>query len=49
VAVAINFGLAVSWTIPGIILAVAALIALRLKVDIVWVVLAGAGLSIFIL
>jgi len=49
VAVAINFGLAVSWTIPGIILAVAALITLRLKVDILWVVLAGAGLSIFIL
>jgi chromate transporter len=49
VAVAINFGLAVSWTIPGVILAVAALAALRLKVDILWVVLAGAGISVFIL
>jgi chromate transporter len=49
VAVAINFGLAVSWTIPGIMLAAAALAALRFKVDILWVVLVGAGISIFIL
>jgi chromate transporter len=48
-AVAIHFGLAVFWTVPGIILAVAALAALRLKVDILWVVLAGAGISVFIL
>jgi chromate transporter len=49
VAVAINFGVAVSWTIPGVILAAGALAALRLKVDILWVVLAGAGISVFIL
>lgn len=48
-AVAINFGLAVSWTIPGAILAVAALSALLLKVDILWVVLVGAGIAVFIL
>ena len=49
VAVAINFGMAVSWTVPGVILGVAALAALRLKVDILWVVLAGAGIAVFIL
>jgi chromate transporter len=49
VAVAINFGLAVSWTVPGAILTLAALAALRLKVDVLWVVLAGASIAIFIL
>jgi chromate transporter len=48
-AVAVNFALAVSWSIPAAILAVAALVALRLKVDILWVVLAGAFASILIL
>jgi chromate transporter len=48
-AVAVNFALAVSWSIPAAILAVAALVALRLKVDILWVVLAGAIASILIL
>jgi chromate transporter len=48
-AVAVDFGLAVSWTIPGAILAAAALTALRLKADILWVVLAGAGIAVFVL
>ena len=48
-AVAVNFALTVSWSIPAAILAVAALVALRLKVDILWVVLAGAIASILIL
>jgi len=48
-AVAVNFALAVSWSIPAAILAVAALVALRLKVDILWVILAGAMASILIL
>ena len=48
-AVAVNFALAISWSIPAAILAVAALVALRLKVDILWVVLAGAIVSILIL
>jgi chromate transporter len=48
-AVAVNFALAISWSIPAAILAVAALVALRLKVDILWVVLAGAIASILIL
>ena len=48
-AVAVNFALAISWSIPAAILAVAALVALRLKVDILWVVLAGAMASILFL
>jgi len=48
-AVAVNFALAVSWSLPAAILAVAALVALRLKVDILWVVLAAAIASILIL
>jgi chromate transporter len=48
-AVAVNFALAISWSIPAAILAVAALVALRLNVDILWVVLAGAIVSILIL
>ena len=48
-AVAINFGIAVQWTMPGVAIAVAAFVALRLKVDILWVVLAGGTLSVFVL
>jgi hypothetical protein len=36
----------VHWDIPHILLGVAAMIALLLKVDILWVVLAGILLSI---
>jgi chromate transporter len=45
VAVAINFGIAASWSIPAVVLALAAFAALRLKVDILWVVLVGAAVS----
>ncbi|MCL5282128.1 MAG: chromate efflux transporter [Planctomycetes bacterium] len=45
VAVAIHFGIAVSWSIPAVALALAALAALRLKVDILWVVLMGAAVA----
>jgi chromate transporter len=48
-AVAVSFGLSVAWSIPAVILAVLAFAALLLKVDILWVVLVGAGLSIFVL
>jgi chromate transporter len=48
-AVAVSFGIAIAWNIPAVILAVAAFAALRFKVDILWVVLVGAGLSVFIL
>jgi len=47
--VAINFGLSVSWNLLAVTIALAAFVALRLKVDILWVVLAGAGISVFIL
>jgi len=47
--VAINFGLSVPWNVLAVTIALAAFVALRLKVDILWVVLAGAGISILIL
>jgi chromate transporter len=49
VAVAINFGIAASWSIPAAALALAAFAALRLKVDILWVVLVGAAVSTLVL
>jgi len=49
VAVAINFGIAASWSIPAAVLALAAFAALRLKVDILWVVLMGAAVSTLVL
>jgi chromate transporter len=49
VAVAGNFGMAVSWSILAGLVAAAALAALRLKIDILWVVLAGAAVATFIL
>lgn len=48
-AVTIQFSLAPLWTSRSILLALAAFIALRFKIDVLWVVLAGAGLSIFFL
>ena len=44
--VTIRFALNVHWDIPHILLGVAAMIALLLKVDILWVVLVGILLSI---
>ena len=43
-----RFAQNVSWNWPHALLAVAAFIALRLKVDILWVVLVGSGLSVFL-
>jgi chromate transporter len=48
-AVTVQFAIAASWTVPGILLFIAAFAALWLKIDILWVVLVGAGVSIFIL
>lgn len=45
-AVTVQFGLATSWTVKTTMLAVAAFVALRLKVDVVWVVLAGVVVSL---
>jgi chromate transporter len=44
-AVAVRFGLSVHWTAPQAVFALAAFISLRKKVDILWVVLAGAGIG----
>jgi chromate transporter len=48
-AVAVSFGMAVSWSIPAVLVAAAAFAALRFKIDILWVVLAGAAVSVFVL
>jgi chromate transporter len=49
VAVTINFGVAVLWSVPAVLIAAAAFVALRFKIDILWVVLAGAAVSVFVL
>ncbi len=48
-AVFISFVLAISWKVASVLLAIAAFLALNLKVDILWVVLAGGGLAIIFL
>jgi chromate transporter len=48
-AVAIQFATAASWTGPSILLGLAAFAALCLKIDILWVVLAGAAFSVVLL
>ncbi len=48
-AVAIRFALVIHWNTAAILIAVAALVAFRLKVDILWVVLAGAVTSALVL
>ena len=48
-AVAVQFGTAVGWSTPAVLIAAAAFTALRLKIDILWVVLAGAAVSVFVL
>jgi chromate transporter len=48
-AVAVSFGVAISWSFPIFFIIAGSLAALRLKVDILWVVLAGAALSIIVL
>jgi chromate transporter len=44
-AVAVRFGLSIQWTAGQAVFALAAFICLRKKVDILWVVLAGAGIG----
>lgn len=48
-AVFISFVLAISWKLASILIGIAAFSALYLKVDILWVVLAGGGLAIIFL
>jgi chromate transporter len=47
-AVTVRLGINVSWEIWSVILALAAFVALRLKVDVLWVVLAGGVLSVIV-
>lgn len=48
-AVTVQFGSATAWTAPSILLAAAAFAALWLKVDVLWVILVGATVSVLIL
>jgi chromate transporter len=48
-AVTIQFGMASAWNVREIVLALSAFVALRFKVDVLWIVLAAAGFSILIL
>ena len=49
VAVTAQFASAAQWTPASILLAVAAFVALRCRIDMLWVVLAGAAISIFVM
>ena len=48
-AVTAHFAIAASWTSRAALLALAAFVALRFKIDVLWVVLAGAAIAIFFL
>ncbi|MFZ0959439.1 MAG: chromate efflux transporter [Terriglobia bacterium] len=48
-AVTAHFAIAASWTTRSVLLALAAFVALRFKIDVLWVVLAGAAVAIFFL
>ncbi|HXN49894.1 MAG TPA: chromate efflux transporter [Bryobacteraceae bacterium] len=48
VAVTAQFASVAQWTPASILLAVAAFVALRCRIDMLWVVLAGAAISIFV-
>lgn len=49
VAVTAQFASAAPWTAASILLAAAAFVALRCKIDMLWVVLAGAAISAFVM
>ena len=42
---AIRFGMAATWSLPSVILAVLAFLALRFKIDVAWIVLIGGIVS----
>jgi chromate transporter len=48
-AVTVSFGTAISWSVPMVLIVCGAFVALRLKVDILWVVLVGAVISTLVL
>ncbi len=47
-AVTVRLGINVSWAIWSVVLAVAGFVALRLKVDVLWVVVAGGIVSLMV-
>jgi chromate transporter len=49
VIVTFRFASNVSWDIPRVLLVTAAFVALLLKVEIIWIVLAGTVISVFFL
>lgn len=49
VAVALRFAIAAPWSVLSVTVALAAFLALRLRVDMLWVVLIGAGVSVLFL
>jgi chromate transporter len=49
VAVALRFALAAAWSLPLAAIAAAAFLALRLRVDVLWVVAVGGGLAALLL
>ena len=48
-AVTFRFGANIPWNIPRVTLAIAAFLALLLKVEIIWIVLVGTVVSMFFL
>jgi chromate transporter len=49
VTVTIRFALNIQWDLPHTLLASGALVALLLKVDILWVIFAGTLISLFLI
>jgi chromate transporter len=49
ISVALRFAFQIHWDVIHVLLAAGALVALLRKVDILWVVLAGASLSIVLI
>jgi chromate transporter len=47
-SVTVSFAMNVSWDLPRVLLAVAAFVALRLKVNILWIVLIGTTISVLV-
>jgi hypothetical protein len=45
----VHFAIAASWNRRSILLTLAAFVALWFKVDVLWVVLVGAGIGVFFL
>jgi chromate transporter len=46
---AVRFGMAATWSVPAVILAVLAFVALRFKIDTVWIVVIGGIISAAVL